>query len=137
MEQLIEFATNHWILVTSFFVVLGLLIANLMSGVGGVGPHDAVNLINREGAVALDVRAAADFEAGHIIDAINVPAADLGRSLDRLSRHKDKPLIVYCATGGASTQAVRQLKAAGFERAQALRGGIAAWRTENLPVTSG
>lgn len=137
MDQLAEFAVNNWMLVTAFFVVLGLLIANLFTGVGGVGPQDAVRMINRDGAVAVDVRPQADFDAGHIIDAVHLPAAELPQGLERLKKHRDKPLIVYCASGGSAAQAVRKLKAAGFDQAQALRGGIAAWRSENLPVTSG
>lgn len=136
MEHLSEFVVNHWILVTAFFVVAGLLLANLMSGAGGVGPHAAVQLINRDGAIAIDVRSKSDFDAGHIIDALHLPAAELPGSLDKLKKHKDKPLILYCGTGTVSGQTARKLKAEGYTNTHVLKGGISAWRTENLPVSA-
>jgi len=44
---------------------------------------------------------------------------------------------VYDDTGSLSASAVRQLVAQGFTKAFNLRGGLAAWRTENLPLTRG
>ena len=136
MDQLAEFATNHWILVTAFFVVLGLLIANLMSGAGGVTPQEAVRMINHEGAVVLDVRAKGEYEAGHIIDAIHIPAAEVVKSIESLKKRGEAPLIVYCGAGTQSGQTVRQLKQQGFDQVRLLKGGIAAWRNENFPVSS-
>ena len=54
-----------------------------------------------------------------------------------LKKHKAKTLIVCCDSGSLATSAVRQLKAQGFTQAFNLRGGITAWRSENLPLTKG
>jgi rhodanese-related sulfurtransferase len=136
MDQLSEFVVNHWLLVTAFCAVLGLLVANLVAGAGGVSPQAAVIMINREGAVVVDVRPAAEFAGGHIIDAVNLPLSDIAAARERLKRHRDKPVLVYCASGTTAGQAVKQLKAMGFGPVQVLRGGLGAWRAENLPVTS-
>ncbi|MGR8920237.1 MAG: rhodanese-like domain-containing protein [Gammaproteobacteria bacterium] len=136
MEQLSEFVVNHWILVTAFCAVLGLLLANLLGGAGGVGTQEAVKLINRSGAVVVDVRAPAEFNTGHIIDAINIPSAELGDAVDRLRQYGDAPLLVCCASGNSSTAAVRKLRQAGLTQARSLSGGLAAWRQDNLPVTT-
>ncbi len=135
MDQLSEFVVNHWILVTSFFAVLGLLISNLVSSVGGVGPQAAVNLINHDGAVTIDIRTKSDFESGHIINSIHIPLGEIQQATDKLKKHKDKPLLVYCAAGNLSSQAVKELKGMGFDQTHALKGGLSAWRGENLPVT--
>ena len=56
---------------------------------------------------------------------------------DLLKKHKQKPLIVYCDRGSLAGAAVRQLRAQGFAQAVVLRGGLTAWRAENLPVEKG
>lgn len=137
MEHLPEFVTNHWMLVTAFCVLLGLVVASTITTASGIPPQEAVSMINREGAVVIDIRNAADFKAGHIIDAVNFPLADLAQAGDKLKKYADKPLIVCCTSGNLAGQAARELKSQGIARAFALRGGIGAWRAENLPVAAG
>lgn len=136
MEQLSEFAVNHWILVTAFFAVAGLLLASVLTGASGVSVQQAVQRINREDAVVIDVRSTADFERGHIIDSISLPASDIEQAAERLKSHMNRPLLVVCASGSASNAAVRQLKSQGFTQAEVLRGGINAWQQDNLPLAS-
>ena len=72
--QLIEFVTNHWPLFLALVVVLALLAYNLaVGGKGSVDPAGATDLINHRDAVVIDVRPAADYAKGHIIDAQNIP----------------------------------------------------------------
>ncbi|MGE0858970.1 MAG: rhodanese-like domain-containing protein [Gammaproteobacteria bacterium] len=137
MEHLPEFVTNHWMLVTAFCVLLGLVVASTITTATGIPPQEAVTMINREGAVVVDIRNAADFAAGHIIDAVNFPLADLAQAGDKLKKYADKPVIVCCTSGNLAGQAARELKSQGIARAFALRGGIGAWRAENLPVAAG
>lgn len=137
MEQLSEFIVNHWMLVTAFCVVLGLLVSTLLSGAGGVTPQQAVTMMNREQARAIDVRSEKDYASGHIIEAVHLPVAELGEAAKRLKGLEHSPLLVYCASGTSSAAAVRQLKQAGFARAQSIKGGLSAWQQENLPVTTG
>jgi rhodanese-related sulfurtransferase len=134
MQQLSEFALNHWMLVTAFCVLLGLLVANTITAGGGIGTLEAVSLINRQGAVVIDIRSAEDFAAGHIIDALHFARADLPTAGDKLKKLAAKPIIVCCASGNLAGQAVRELKAQGISEAHVLKGGIAAWRADNLPV---
>lgn len=136
MDQLSEFVVNHWILVTAFCAVAGILIANLMSAAGGIAPQAAVLLINREGAVVVDVRKPEEFAGSHIRDAINIPVAELDQAEQRLRKQRGKPLLVCCATGTQSGAAARRLRQAGIEQVQVISGGLAAWRQENLPVVS-
>lgn len=104
------------------------------SGVADVSPNDAVLLINRENALVLDVRNAAEFASGHIADARNIPLADLQSRLGELARYKDKPLLVNCQGGVRSSSACSVLKKGGFTRVYNLDGGVGAWVQAKLPV---
>jgi rhodanese-related sulfurtransferase len=59
------------------------------------------------------------------------------QATDTLKKYKEKVVVVYDDTGSLGASAVRQLAAQGFTKAVNLRGGLAAWRTENLPLTRG
>jgi rhodanese-related sulfurtransferase len=139
MSQLAEFVTRHPIMVS---VAAALAVAAVTieirhraSGTSAVGPNDAVRLINA-GAVVFDVRKSEEFAAGHIIDARNVPQADLAKQADSLKKFREKPVIVYCDSGTSASAAVSMLKEHGFTKVASLRGGLNAWRQENLPVVA-
>ncbi len=136
MARLIEFVGNHWPLFVALFAILGLLIHNLITGdKGQVPPLEATQLINHDDAVVVDVRPLADFNKGHIINAINLPANGFAQQIKTLERYKDRPIIVSCRSGAQSATAAKQLRKAGFEKVYNLRGGILAWQNANLPVT--
>ncbi|MDI1257741.1 rhodanese-like domain-containing protein [Aquabacterium sp.] len=101
---------------------------------GGLTPANAVHLINREKAQVIDVCDAAEFAAGHVVGAKNIPLDTLADKVKGLPGNKTTPLVVVCATGARSTKAVAQLKTMGYEKAQVLAGGLKAWREANLPV---
>lgn len=136
MDQLTEFVINHWALVAGFVAVLGMLIASVAVTSGGITPQSAVILMNRERAVAVDVRTAAEFAGGHIIDAVHLPGEAMAGAAETLKSMRERPLLVYCATGTQAGRAARELKKLGFAKVSALKGGLAAWRAENLPVTT-
>lgn len=139
MERIPEFIGNHLFLVSLFMAILVMLLWNLfgaaMTGVIEVTPADATQLINREGGIVVDVRPGAEYATGHIIDALNLPLAELETCRAELDPHKDKPVIAVCGNGPAAGRAARLLRGAGFARAVALRGGIAAWQGAHLPLT--
>jgi rhodanese-related sulfurtransferase len=137
MEQYLEFATNHLLLVIALFVVLGLLAYNLLLGgdKASIPPNRATGLINHEDAIVVDIRSIADFSSGHIINALNIPANGLKNQLKRLEKYKDRPLIVVCRSGGQSAAACKELRTAGFEKVYNLGGGILAWQSDNLPIS--
>jgi phage shock protein E len=81
-----------------------------------------------KGARLIDVRTAAEFEAGHIPDAENVPIEGLPAAAGVWD--KAAPLVVYCATGARSANASAYLKAQGFTHVYNLTAGVAAWDGE-------
>jgi len=91
-------------------------------------------LMNREDAVVVDLRPAADFAKGHILGARSVPLAELEKRAADLDKYKAKPVIVYCNTGNSSGASVALLRRNGFANVVNLAGGYAAWQQAGLPV---
>jgi len=135
MDQLFAFVGNHPYLVGIFVVLLALFIRNEMTRGGAtLSAQQVVNLVNNEGAVVVDIRDKAEFDAGHIVGSINIPYANLEARADELKKHADKPLVVACKMGQQSGAAGTALRKAGFENVVRLRGGITEWRGQSLPV---
>ncbi|WP_066273034.1 rhodanese-like domain-containing protein [Hydrogenophaga palleronii] len=101
---------------------------------GTLSAADAVQLMNRERAVVVDVRDAAGFASGHVIGAKNLPLADLEAKLPGAVKNKATQLIFVCANGASANRGVAIAKKLGYEKAQALTGGMGAWQAASLPV---
>ena len=101
-----------------------------------VSTQEVIRLMN-QGALLLDLRAPEQYEAGHLAGARRMASDEILKAADTLKKHKEKAVVVYDDSGSLGSAAVRQLTAQGFTRAFALRGGLAAWRADNLPVTRG
>jgi rhodanese-related sulfurtransferase len=140
MNRFFEYTTNHPFLVAAaaILAVLAVVIELRQRSRGGssVGTADAVRLQNT-GALLVDVRDSSDYEAGHIIEARHIPAADIASRAESLKKFKEKPVIVYCDGGSNSATAARQLREAGFNKVVTLSGGLNSWRQENLPLVKG
>ena len=109
------------------------LIASGMDA-GALSASAAVTLINREKAVVIDVSEADEFAAGHVGGAKNVPFGQLEEKLPAAVKNKALPLILVCASGARAKRAVAVAKKLGYEQAQALGGGLQAWKAANLPL---
>ena len=102
--------------------------------VSAVSPQDVVRLMN-QGALVIDLRPAEAFATGHVAGAKQMSGEQILKAGDTLKKQKEKVLVVYDDTGSLGPAAVRQLAAQGFTKAFNLRGGITAWRAENLPLS--
>ncbi len=87
-----------------------------------------------EGAQLLDVRTPGEWNEGIIEGAImaNFYEADFEKALQKLD--KDKPVAVYCKSGGRSGQAMEQMNKLGFKEVYNLKGGIGAWNSADKPT---
>ncbi|MBS7349538.1 MAG: rhodanese-like domain-containing protein [Comamonas sp.] len=113
-----------------------LMLPALRGGIGaGLSPQDAVQRINREKAVVVDVREPAEFASGHITNAKNVPLAQLQERLPQVVKNKTLPVVLVCATSPRSVRGQAIARSLGYEKAEAMAGGMNAWRAANLPVT--
>ena len=103
-------------------------------GVAQVGALEAVQLMNRRDAVVLDVRNTAEFAAGHIPNARNIPFAELTNRLRELEKLKSRPIIVSGQAGSHAAKVCTALKKIGITDVFALRGGLTGWVEASLPV---
>jgi rhodanese-related sulfurtransferase len=94
----------------------------------------ATQMINQGKTVVLDVREPAEFAAGHIREAKNIPVKELPKRVGELDKFKSKAVIVVCTSGLQSSKAASQLKHAGFNQVFSLTGGLAAWQAQGLPL---
>jgi rhodanese-related sulfurtransferase len=98
------------------WLVMGGVLAAVMifKRLGQVSSADARRMV-QEGAKLVDVRSPAEFGSGHLPGAVNVPVNELGGKLKNIGP-KDKPVIVYCASGSRSAMARSVLKSQGYEK---------------------
>ena len=132
-----KFVQDNIFLVAVALMSGGMLLWPLVRrGSGGptVDTHQATFMMKREDALVLDVRDTKDYASGHIVNAKNIPLAQLESRLRDLEKHKNKPVIVHCNTGSASNNAIAVLRQHGFEKVYSLAGGMAAWREAGLPL---
>lgn len=97
--------------------------------------------------VLIDVREPAEYATGHLPGAINLPRGVLEFQIhahpamacttSEALAATDRPLVLYCLSGGRAALAADSLEQLGFSQVSSLAGGIAAWRDAGLPVASG
>lgn len=131
-----KFILDNWYLI---FVAVAsgsmLLWPVLKSASGGsLTPARAVQLINREKAVVIDVCETEEFAAGHVGGAKNIPLGQLEERLPATVKNKALPLVLVCTSGARANRAVGIAKKLGYDNAQAMAGGLKAWREASLPV---
>ena len=135
VAQIFEFIGNHYILVSVFiFLLVAFTINEGKRGGAAITPNNLVNLVNREGAVIVDVRDKKEFGNGHIAGALNVPFSAIDSRVGELVPYKEKPVVLVCKMGQHAGSIGRKLRAQGFEDVRRLSGGMAEWGANSLPV---
>ena len=139
MKQIGQFITTHWALWLALVAILALIFINEFFAqkkrAKELSPATAVDMINHNNAVVIDLRDPEAFRAGHIIDSIRVSADDFNQQ--RMEKYKKKPFILVCAKGLQATTLSSKLRTQGFVDPMVLAGGIAAWQTASLPLVKG
>ncbi|KFZ28840.1 sulfurtransferase [Pseudidiomarina atlantica] len=100
-----------------------------------------------EGARVIDVREPAEYAAGHIRQAVNMPRGVLEMQLnqhpdvagydDALQRIAEQPLYLICRSGGRSALAAESLERMGFTNVFSVDGGMQAWEEKKYPQVTG
>jgi rhodanese-related sulfurtransferase len=138
MQRLFEFIGHHPYLASgAVLMAVALAVYEVMARVqafAALSAMQAVRLMN-QGALVLDLRNKQAFDAGHIGDARNVPAAELESQADALKKWRDKNVITYDDSGTGGAGAARTLTKLGFTKVFSLQGGLNAWVKDNLPLT--
>jgi rhodanese-related sulfurtransferase len=133
----VNFIADNWMLITialssGFFLLLPVMQGAATSG---LSPTEAVQCMNREKGVVVDVCGRDEYAQGHIKGALNVPLDQLEANLGQAVKNKSTPLILSCASGMRSKRAQAIAQKLGYEKVHSLQGGLKAWKEANLPVT--
>ena len=131
-----KFIIDNWMLISVALASGGLLMWPVIQGasVSGLSAANAVQLINREKAVVVDVSEADEFALGHVGGAKNVPVGQLDSRLPEVAKNKALPLILVCPNGARASRALGVAKKLGYDKAQVLAGGLKSWKEANLPI---
>jgi rhodanese-related sulfurtransferase len=136
--DILKFVTDNKYVVAVAFVSGAMLIWPVVrrgaaSG-ASISTLQATLLINQQNALVLDVREAAEYEKGHMLNARNIALGELQARAAEIEKHKAKPVIVVCDSDSRSGRAATALRKQGFEQVFTLSGGIGAWRQAGLPL---
>ena len=131
-----KFILDNWMLIAVALSAGGMLMWPMINGAGpgALSADGAVQLINREKAVVIDICEPNEFAAGHVVGAKNIPLGQLEGKLASTVKNKALPVILVCQSGARSSRALGIAKKLGFENVQSLSGGLGAWRSANLPI---
>ena len=133
-----EFFTNNIVLFIALGIILALIvrmeIKKATRGFKDISPAEAVQLINKEDAIILDVRESNELAQGSIRGSKHLALSVLKQRAEELKTHAEQPIIAYCKAGTRSSAACEILKKNNFANVMSLKGGIEGWKTANLPV---
>ena len=134
-QNQVSFLIDNWMLILVALTSGGALLLPVMMQGKGLNPAEAVLLMNREKAVVIDVCEPAEFAAGHIVGARNVPLAQLEAQLPNVVKNKATPVILVCQAGVRSGRALAVARKLGYENVQSLAGGLKAWQAASMPLS--
>ncbi len=135
MDLFIEFVTARWYLFGIVILILFLLVRQeKRRGGPSISPAQLTMLVNQHEGIVVDLREAADYRAGHIVESISVPMAKFTERVAELERHRDKPVVLVCKYGQSAVEAAKTLRRQGFVQVFKLGGGISEWQNQQLPL---
>lgn len=139
MTEYMAFAQNHPLLFAGLalviFFIVKIEIARFTRKYQQINTNEAVQLLNRDDTVVVDVREDNEVATGVINGAKHIPLASLSKQLSQLNKSKDKPILIYCRSGNRSGTACQKLSQEGFSDVYNLAGGIMSWESANLPIS--
>lgn len=134
---MLQFLENNVLTVSIAFISGYMLFwsfyGNRLRGIAEVDTLNAMNLINRQNAVVLDVREQGEYDSGHIINSRLIPTGQLKDRIGELEKYRNRPILVVCRSGARATGATAFLNKQGF-KTHLLTGGVMVWQKANLPL---
>lgn len=132
-----KFIFDNWMLIvialsSGFFLLLPVM---QNASASGISPTEAVQCMNREKGLVIDVSTKEEFSASHIKTSHSVPLEELEARLQSVAKNKSVPLIMVCESGTRSKRAQALAQKLGYEKVHSLQGGLQAWKEANLPVS--
>lgn len=104
------------------------LVKRAKSEINEISCEQAASML--ESATVVDVRELAEFEAGHLANAIHISRGMLEFSLASHPSlaNVESPVIVYCKSGGRAALAAQTLQSMGYQQVYSIAGGYDAWQ---------
>jgi len=118
----------------SGYMLLWSFFGNRIRGIKEVDTLGAMNLINRQNALVLDVREQSEYDSGRIINSRLISLGKLKERIGELEKYRERPVVVVCRSGARSASATALLNKQGFAQVYTLTGGVLAWQKANLPL---
>ena len=135
MALILEFVAQQWLLVAALLAAVGMLFFHETRKSGpSLSPQQAINMVNGQDGLFLDLRDGVDYKQGHIVEALNIPVAKLPSRMAELEKYKARPIVLVCKMGQQASVAGKQLKAAGYEEVYKMSGGMMEWGNLQLPT---
>jgi rhodanese-related sulfurtransferase len=137
MQRLLEYIGHHpYLAGATLLAAIAVLVFELRARVHAFAALSAMQVVRlmNQGALVIDLRSKELYDAGHIVDARNVPVAQLESQADALKKWRDKSVITYCDSGANGASAARSLMKLGFTKVFNLQGGLNAWVKDNMPL---
>lgn len=101
------------------------------------GDELAARIHAGDAPLVVDVRPRAEYAAGHVPDALNIPEPELADRIGELGiEDRGREIVLYCGGGDCAKAARRLLRHAGFSDVRHLEGDISAWRETEHPCRS-
>ncbi len=139
MENVGSFIVNHWILVTLFIILAAMILSDSLnqkiSGISPLSTAQAIQIVNQQNGLFLDIREVAEFKKEHIAESMSLPLSTLAANIAKLN-DPTQPIILICVSGQRSRTAAKQLRSNGFSDIYVLSGGLNAWKDAKLPLFS-
>lgn len=137
MALFLEFLAQQWLLAAALLVTIVMLISHETRKAGpSLSPQQAINLVNSENGIFVDLRDAGDYKQGHIVGSMNIPVAKLADRMNEIDKYRDKPVVLVCKMGQQSGAAGKQLRGAGYTQVYKMSGGMMEWGNLQLPTVA-
>lgn len=134
MADFFIFISEQFVLVSVLLVLIYLFIFNeKRRGGKTLTTNQLTRLLNSDQAVLIDIRDAADYNAGHIVNALHIPFNKINDRWEELLPHKDKELVLVDKMGQHAGSVGAILRGKDFQVSR-LGGGMTEWQGQNLPV---
>jgi len=114
-----------------FIALIGLFFLTLGCAQSTSKPITEFSQNDVKDGILVDVRTPEEFNAGHLVDAVNIDWFDENFSEWFEELPKDKTIYLYCKKGGRSAKAQEKLRSLGFKNVVNLEGGYDAWKEVN------
>jgi len=101
-----------------------------------VSPEEMQDLLLIDGVQLVDVRTPEEYNDGYIAKSQNIDFKSPTFDQDIEKLDKNKPVILYCHSGGRSAKCAKKMKDAGFVKIYDLDGGISKWKHEGFEIST-